>query len=159
MRIHRLTIHSSHRKQLERSTRIANLPHYYHNAITPLERDILSKPVEVLVQDVHTKRVKPVDILHTYGKVAIIAHEKTNCLTEIMLSEAETWVENEVNLGGPLAGIPVSLKDSIAVKGFDVSVGYSCNTAKPYLEDGTLVKILKAAGGFDPVLHTMSMVA
>ena len=63
-----------------------------------------------------------------------------------MLPEAERWAENEINLEGPLAGIPVSLKDSIAVKGFDVSVGYSCNTGKPYAEDGSLAKILKAAG-------------
>ena len=64
-----------------------------------------------------------------------------------MLPEAEKWAEGQgVNLKGPLAGIPVSLKDSVAVGGFDVSVGYSRNCGKPYAEDGTLVKILKAAG-------------
>ena len=64
-----------------------------------------------------------------------------------MLPEAEKWAEGEgVNLEGPLAGVPVSLKDSIAVGGFDVSVGYSRNTGQPYKNDGTLVKILKAAG-------------
>ena len=63
-----------------------------------------------------------------------------------MLPEAETWADQEVDLNGPLAGIPVSLKDSIAVGGFDVSVGYSRNTGKPYVADGVLVKILKAAG-------------
>ncbi|KAK0509101.1 hypothetical protein JMJ35_008472 [Cladonia borealis] len=134
------------RKQIERSTRIANLPSYYHSPITSSDRDILSKHIEVLVQDVHKKLLKPVNILRTYGKVAVKAHEKTNCLTEVMLPEAETWAEKEINLEGPLAGIPVSLKDSIVVKGFDVSVGYSCNTGKPYAEDGSLVKILKAAG-------------
>ena len=64
-----------------------------------------------------------------------------------MLPEAEEWANGKgVDLKGPLAGIPVSLKDSIAVGGFDVSVGYSRNCEKPYQEDGTLVKILKAAG-------------
>lgn len=58
---------------------------------------------------------------------------------------AERWVE-DINLEGPLAGIPVSLKDSIAVGGFDVSVGYSRNVGKPYGEDGTMVRILKDAG-------------
>ena len=65
-----------------------------------------------------------------------------------MLPEAETWADNEINLEGPLAGIPVSLKDSIAVRAFDVSVGYSCNTGEPYGEDGSLVKILKATGQY-----------
>ena len=86
------------------------------------------------------------DILRTYGKVAIRAHEKTNCITEVMLPEAEDWAEKEINVKGPLAGIPVSLKDTIAVGGFDVSVGYSCNTGKPALQDGAMVKILKDAG-------------
>jgi Asp-tRNA(Asn)/Glu-tRNA(Gln) amidotransferase A subunit family amidase len=95
---------------------------------------------------VHKQVTSPVDILRAYGKVAIKAHEKTNCVTEILFPEAEEWAEKEVNLKGPLAGIPVSLKDSIQVKGFDISVGYSRNVGKPYAEDGSMVKILKDAG-------------
>ena len=79
--------------------------------------------------------------------MAIEAQNKTNCVTEIMFPEAEEWAEKEINLKGPLAGIPVSLKDSIAVKGFDTSVGYSCNTGKPWADDGAMVKVLKDAGG------------
>lgn len=86
------------------------------------------------------------DILRAYGKVALEAQKKTNCLTEILFPEAEEWAKNEINLEGPLAGIPVSLKDSIQVKGFDISVGYSRNTGKPYAEDGPMVKLLKEAG-------------
>ena len=108
----------------------------------------MDKSIETRVQDVHKQVLRPIDILRTYGKVAIRAHEKTNCLTEIMLPEAELWAEDEINWRGPLAGIPVSLKDSIAVRGFDVSVGYSRNVGKPYAEDGSLVKILKAAGQY-----------
>lgn len=122
------------------------MPSSYSSPTTPEDREILSKPIESLVQDVHKELLSPVDILRTYGKIAIRAHERTNCLTEIMLSEAEDWAQNDVDLTGPLAGIPVSLKDSIAVKGFDVSVGYSCNTGSPCKEDGSLVKMLKAAG-------------
>ena len=96
----------------------------------------------------HKGVLQPIDILRVYGKVALKAHEKTNCLTEVMISEAETWAENEINKKGPLAGIPVSLKDSLAVGGFDVSVGYSNNTGKPYAQDGTVARILKDAGQF-----------
>lgn len=68
-------------------------------------------------------------------------------MTEILFPEAEDWINNGgINLKGPLAGIPISLKDSISVGGFDVSVGYSMNTGKPYKEDGSLVKMLKEAG-------------
>jgi len=136
----------SQRKQAERSTRIANLPSPYVGPYTSTDRDILAKPISELVQAVHSSDVQPTSILRAYGKAAIKAHIKTNCLTEIMLSEAESWVQNESNLKGPLAGIPVSLKDSVAVRGFDVSVGYSSNCFKPYTVDGPMVRVLKAAG-------------
>lgn len=98
------------------------------------------------MQDVHNQTIKPIDILRSYGKLAIKAHANTNCLTEVMINPgAEKWIE-DVNLKGPLAGIPVSLKDSITVGGFDVSVGYSRNIGKPYTHDGTIVRMLKDAG-------------
>jgi hypothetical protein len=102
------------------------------------------------VHDVQTQTISPIDVLHTYGKVAVKAHEKTNCVTELLLPEAEEWATSEVNLKGPLAGIPVSLKDTIQVKGFDVSVGYASKSLKPYQEDGVIVKILKDAGKYIP---------
>ena len=48
----------------------------------------------------HKGLFKPVDILRCYGKAAISAHRKTNCLTEILLPEAEQWAQNEINLEG-----------------------------------------------------------
>ncbi|KAF2754999.1 amidase signature enzyme [Pseudovirgaria hyperparasitica] len=135
------------RKQIERSSKITSLPSTYTGSLNPSERSILGKPIQDLVQDVHKNITSPIDVLRTYGKVAIKAQERTNCLTEICFLEAEEWLKNnDINLKGPLAGIPVSLKDSIAVGGFDVSVGYSCNTGKPYEKDGILVQILKDAG-------------
>ncbi|KAF2186738.1 amidase signature enzyme [Zopfia rhizophila CBS 207.26] len=134
------------RKQAERASKIATLPQPYLYPLSPQERMILGKSIQELVQDVHKQIARPVDILRAYGKVAIEAHKKTNCVTEILFPEAEEWAEREINLKGPLAGIPVSLKDSIQVKGFDITVGYSCHIGKPYVEDGSMVKILKDAG-------------
>lgn len=86
--------------------------------------------------------------MRAYGKVTLKAHEKTNCATEILFPEAEEWARDEINLKGPLAGIPVSLKDSIQVKGFDISIGFSSHTGKPYAKDGPMVQLLKEAGKF-----------
>lgn len=87
------------------------------------------------------------EVLQAYGKAAVKAHEKTNCVTEVMMNAAEGWIERgEINLKGPLAGIPVSLKDSIHVGGFDTSVGYSRNVGQPVEADGGIVRILKDAG-------------
>lgn len=87
-------------------------------------------------------------MLRTYGKVAVRAQKRSNCITELLLPEAEAWLENEINLKGPLAGIPVSLKDSAQVKGFDTTLGYSVLAGKPFKEDGPMVKMLKDAGMF-----------
>lgn len=85
-------------------------------------------------------------MLRAYGRVAIKAHERTNCITEFLFPEAVSWMDHEVNLEGPLAGIPVSVKDSVRIKGFDSTLGYSAWAGKPAEEDGALIKLLKDAG-------------
>ncbi|KAG9559226.1 amidase signature enzyme, partial [Aureobasidium melanogenum] len=135
------------RKQDERASRIANLPTSYQSPISSSERTILNAPIEELVEDVQKSTKSPVDVLRAYGKAAVKAQEATNCLTEIMFPDAETWIQDgSVNLKGPLAGIPVSLKDSIVVGGFDASVGYSGKCFKPHAKDGAMVRLLKDAG-------------
>jgi fatty acid amide hydrolase len=117
----------------------------YHTPFTAANKSIIDKNIEELVHDVHKGVLSRNDILRTYGKVAVRAQEKTNCVTELLLPEAEGWL-SQADPKGPLAGIPVSLKDSIHVKGFDTSVGYSRNARNPLPEDGPLVRLLKDAG-------------
>jgi Asp-tRNA(Asn)/Glu-tRNA(Gln) amidotransferase A subunit family amidase len=133
-------------KQSERELRFTGLPHQYHLHIVAADRKIIDQPIEELVHDVQDSAVSPLDVLRTYGKVAKRAQGRTNCITEVMLPEAESWLKSEINLKGPLAGIPVSLKDSIHVKGFDATVGYSAMAGNPILEDGPMVQLLKDAG-------------
>ncbi|KAF4552555.1 Amidase-like protein 13 [Elsinoe fawcettii] len=135
------------RKQDERRDRIAALEPSYHAPFSPHELNILHAPIDKLVQDVQANNTTPLDVLRSYGKAAIRAHERTNCLTEIMISDAEKWTKDgSINLSGPLAGIPVSLKDSINVAGFDSTIGYSEKSFKPSDRDGGLVRLLKDAG-------------
>lgn len=99
------------------------------------------------MEDVHKQSIQPIDILRAYGKAALKAHEKTNCVTEVMIDAAEGWTtDGSINMKGPLAGIPISLKDSIVVGGFDTTVGYSSNVGNKVEKDGTMVRILKDAG-------------
>lgn len=145
-------------KQNERASRIACLPDPYKGPLTSSDRVILARPISELVQDVHQSLLQPIDILRTYGKTAVLAHEKANCITEILVPEAEKWVqEGAINLKGPLAGIPVSLKDSIVVGGFDTTVGFSSNSSKPCAIDGCLVKILKDAGAIPHVKTALAI--
>ncbi|EQB55180.1 amidase [Colletotrichum gloeosporioides Cg-14] len=133
-------------KQSERADRISRLT-AYQGPFSSQDRQILDRPIGELVQDVHRTVLKPIDILKTYGKVALKAHERTNCLTEIMISDAEKWVEDgSINMKGPLAGIPVSLKDTIVVGGYDTTVGFSSFVGNKTPLDGPVVRLLKDAG-------------
>src|ERR1700738_1558559 len=92
-------------KQSERASKIASLPVVYHQSLTGAETSILATPVDKLVANIKKGEVKPLDVLRAYGKEAIRAHAETNCLTEIMIEDAEKWAAAS-ELKGPLAGIP-----------------------------------------------------
>ncbi|OJJ51720.1 hypothetical protein ASPZODRAFT_138789 [Penicilliopsis zonata CBS 506.65] len=133
-------------KRKERAARFAALGPEYHAPFSAFDKTVVNKPIQELVQEVQQGSLAAVDVLRTYGKVAVKAQEKTNCITELLLPEAETWAQSEVNLKGPLAGVPISLKDSLQVKGFDITLGYARLAGKPYKEDGPMVRLLKDAG-------------
>ncbi|KAI0895685.1 amidase [Annulohypoxylon nitens] len=142
-------------KQDERAARLRALTKY-QSPFTTQEREIIDKPIEELVEGVQNGTIQPIDLLNTYGKVAVKAHDKTNCLTEIMINEAEGWIKDgSINFKGPLAGIPVSLKDTINVGGFDSTVGYSSFVGNKPAQDGGHVKLLKDAGAVPYVKTNM----
>jgi hypothetical protein len=92
-------------KQKEREARISALPSVYHEPLTGGDRSILSTPLALLVGNIKKGEVKPLEVLRAYGKEALRAHDETNCLTEIMIEDAEIWASTP-DLKGPLAGIP-----------------------------------------------------
>ena len=101
--------------------------------------------VSETVASVKAGTLEPAEILTAYGKKALKAHEATNCLTEMMISKAIDWAK-ECNKEGPVAGMPVSLKDTAGVAGFDGCIGYSAWAFKPIQKDSPLVRLLKDAG-------------
>lgn len=97
------------------------------------------------MKQVQAGALEPLDVLRAYAKKAFKAHAATNCLTEVFVPEAEAWAAT-CNRAGPLAGMPVSLKDTAGVAGFDSCIGYSAWVGKPVLKDSGLVRLLKDAG-------------
>jgi Asp-tRNA(Asn)/Glu-tRNA(Gln) amidotransferase A subunit family amidase len=132
-------------KQHERDDRIQTLNPVFHDELTTHDTRILSLSVTEVVENVHNGTIDPLDMLVAYGKNALKAHKETNCLTEVMISSAETWAKECARLG-PLAGMPVSLKDTVGVKGWDSSIGYSSWVNMPIQKDSALVKLLFDAG-------------
>lgn len=131
-------------KHKQREDTIKALPEY-NKPLTPKEKSILDYTVPDLVKLVKANEVKPKEVLRAYGKQALVAQAKTNCLTEIMLKDAEVWAD-KVDTSGPLAGIPVSLKDFFDVKGYDGSFGFSRLALNPLQEDGETTQLLRDAG-------------
>jgi hypothetical protein len=72
-------------KQREREQRIDALEYDAPSA----QEGILATPVRELVGRVQRQTLRPVDVLRAYGKAAIAAHRRTNCLTEIAMSSDE----------------------------------------------------------------------
>jgi len=79
----------------------------------PISKDdltLLSKSVAQLAAEVQSGHLNPIDVLSTYMCKAIRAHVDTNCLTEILTTSARRNAQ-DCKRDGPLAGVPVSLKD------------------------------------------------
>lgn len=137
---------ASRSKQDERARRIGALT-AYRSPLSAIERDMINKPIEDVVADVHKDPSRASALLGAYAKVAFKAHDRTNCLTEVLVKDAERWIKDgSVNLKGPLAGIPVSRKDTIGVEGYNSTVGMTCNVGRPKREDGATVRLLKELG-------------
>ncbi|KAG8988140.1 hypothetical protein FRB94_001820 [Tulasnella sp. JGI-2019a] len=93
-------------------------------------------------------------VLTSFSKRAILSHEKTNCLTEVMISEAleearelDRQFASSQKIKGPLHGVPISFKDIYQIKGYDNSIGCTGYCHEPSSEDADLVKQVRDAGG------------
>ncbi|KAI0819466.1 amidase signature enzyme [Trametes gibbosa] len=132
-------------KQREREERIRALPAEYHAPLSAGDKELLARPAADIVAGVQAGALVPVDVLRAYGKQALRAHAATNCLTEVLIAKAEGWAKAS-NVQGPLAGMPVSVKDTVAFEGEDACIGYSAWVGRPMARDSALVRLLKDAG-------------
>ncbi|KAB5583131.1 putative fatty-acid amide hydrolase [Coniochaeta sp. 2T2.1] len=90
-----------------------------------------------------------------FCKRAAIAHQLTNCLTEIFFAEAierarlldrEYDPNSSVKPRPPLFGLPISLKDSFHVRGYDTSTGLACYANESAGEHSSLAALLLDLG-------------
>ncbi|KAM5349637.1 hypothetical protein ACJ41O_006142 [Fusarium nematophilum] len=106
-----------------------------------------------LLQKLATGQLSSVQVVRAFSKRAAIVHQLTTCCTEIFfeeaLEEARRLDEHLARTGkpvGPLHGFPVSVKDSVDVKGHDTSVGWVGLTDKPAVRDAGITKMLRRLG-------------
>ncbi|KAJ8481355.1 hypothetical protein ONZ51_g6055 [Trametes cubensis] len=132
-------------KQREREERIRALPPAYHSPLSATDKQLLACPASEIVARVQAGALAPIDVLLAYSKQALRAHAATNCLTEVLIARAEAWAQT-CNTQGPLAGMPVSVKDTVGFEGEDACIGYSAWVGRPMKKDAALVRLLKDAG-------------
>jgi Asp-tRNA(Asn)/Glu-tRNA(Gln) amidotransferase A subunit family amidase len=66
----------------------------------------------------------------------------------VMIQEAQTWAR-VCNKAGPLAGMPISVKDTVGVAGFASCIGYSSPSwLVPFQKDAAIVRLLRDAGAY-----------
>lgn len=109
--------------------------------------------VNVLLTKLAHAEWSSVEVTTAFCKRAVIAHQLTNCLTEIFIDKAlQRATELDDHLAktgtvvGPLHGLPVSLKDQFGVKGLESTMGYAAWIGKIVEEDAVLVNQLVQAG-------------
>ncbi|KAJ5313769.1 uncharacterized protein N7443_000653 [Penicillium atrosanguineum] len=92
-------------------------------------------------------------VTRAYIKRAVVAHQLTNCLSEVVFEDAleqarklDAHYEATKKPKGPLHGIPVTVKDQFNVKGIDTTLGYVGRSFDPAQEDAVLIQILKDLG-------------
>ncbi|KAM5532354.1 hypothetical protein V8D89_013948 [Ganoderma adspersum] len=113
-----------------------------------------------IVQHISNGEWTASQVLEAYLARATLAHDLTNCLTEVFFSQARAEaraLDDEFastgRLRGPLHGVPVSFKDLFDIKGYDTTMGYSSYADKPAAEDAHVVAMVRAAGGI-PIAKT-----
>lgn len=102
-----------------------------------------------------TGKLSSVEVVTAFCKRAAIAHQCTNCLTEVFFDQAiarahecDAYPRREGKTMGPLHGLPISLKDSFNVKGQHATIGYvSFLSRPPATSNSSVVEILEKGGG------------
>jgi amidase len=103
------------------------------NLLTARELSITeTSDVNVLLRNLASRQLSSAEVTKAFAKRAVLAHQLTNCCTEIFLEDAferarqlDDYLEQTGELIGPLHGLPVSIKDLFDVKGVDSCVGWS----------------------------------
>ncbi|TXT04862.1 hypothetical protein VHUM_03945 [Vanrija humicola] len=123
--------------------------------LTARELEITETTAPRLVEKLIARTYTSLEVTTAFAKRAIIAHQLTNCLTEIFIEEglaAAKAIDDEyAQTGkpkGPLHGLPISLKDCINLPGYDSTIGIVSFANKPKTEEDAseLARILREAG-------------
>ena len=117
--------------------------------------DLTNNSLAVLQAKLANGSISAVRLVKAFLRRAVLAHQLTNCLMDLLAEEATRRAESlDAQLArtgkpvGSLHGLPISLKDQFRVEGAETTLGYvGWLGRKEGREDASLVtRILEAAG-------------
>ncbi|KAF8428989.1 amidase [Tirmania nivea] len=122
--------------------------------LSQTELEITSTPsVTKLLADIRNRVYTAVEVTMAFCKRASIAHQLTNCLTEVLydsaLAQAQDLDKHLLATGepvGPLHGLPISVKDHIPVAGTRATSGFVSMADCISDKDAHIIEILRRAG-------------
>uniref|UniRef100_A0A1I8HSA5 Amidase domain-containing protein n=1 Tax=Macrostomum lignano TaxID=282301 RepID=A0A1I8HSA5_9PLAT len=113
------------------------------------EAEIAALTARQLVAALRDGRLGQDRVLLAYQRRAYRADQSLNCVAEFLHPDL-----SEVNLAGPLKGLPVSVKENFVMAGRDACVGCSVFVGQPAEADCLPVRQIKALGGV-PFVRTV----
>ncbi|KAH7928245.1 general amidase [Leucogyrophana mollusca] len=102
------------------------------DVLSAREIEITNCQVELLLVKLASAEWTSLEVTTAFYKRAIIAQQLVNCLTEIFVEQAfarakelDDHLKRTGQVLGPLHGLPISLKDQLAIKGLETTMGMS----------------------------------
>uniref|UniRef100_A0A060T6C8 ARAD1B18106p n=1 Tax=Blastobotrys adeninivorans TaxID=409370 RepID=A0A060T6C8_BLAAD len=121
--------------------------------LTDEEKAITNIPdVVSLLAKIKSKDLTCDQVIRAYIKRATLAHQLTNCLTEINFDHAlkrAKELDQHIESGRellPLHGLPISVKDQFDIQGLDTTMGYVAKVGEPKTHNAALVDMLEKLG-------------
>ncbi|OBA19582.1 amidase [Metschnikowia bicuspidata var. bicuspidata NRRL YB-4993] len=119
------------------------------------ELKITSASAEEIVSKIREGLWSAVDVTKAFCHRASVAHQLTNCLSEVFFDDAieqaeklDKFQQKNGKTLGPLHGLPIAMKDNFNIKGQATSVGIVSWSVSPEKaeSDSVLVRILREMG-------------
>lgn len=121
--------------------------------LTEEQRTITRASAAQLLVRIHAGQWSARQVADAFCRRAALAQQCTNCLTEILFDEAleraqqlDDYYAQHGKPAGPLAGLPISIKDNFNIKGVDSTLGFVTWANDPQMSESLLIRILREQG-------------
>ncbi|KAK3796930.1 hypothetical protein RRG08_032234 [Elysia crispata] len=149
--------HLSNKKRQDRQQKAkANINEVAENVAEITESDlIVKKSIQELRQALCNGSLSAMEVLMAFQKEALKVSKDINCVTEpiIEAQEMARSLDASQEVKRLLHGIPVSIKENIAIAGYDQTAGMEVHIGNIAREDAVLVQVLKDHGAI-PFMRT-----